>query len=250
MADHGQMFQETPDQGTEGFKQEPTHMFEVGGRQYSAEDAKKKIENADMFIDTLKSEKDQVMSQYSTLQEEVAELRRQLDNSRKLEDALKPREETPKQTEQEQTTHQAVDEAAILRKLREELSKESQQEVRAKNMRAAIDSASKKYGSDWQTKLTEMGAELGMDQKAIQAMAETSPQAFARLFGLTGKAASEPAPSGSSTQSYQKPADPAPKSVMFGATTKDLVEQWRYSGKQVMEDYDPNIHVIPKRKFK
>ncbi len=247
MADQGQqMFEGKPDQG------EQRTMFSVGGRDYTADEAKKKIENADMFIDTLKGEKTDQASEIESLRTQVKTLTRQLDTSKKLEDFLESKQEPAKEPEPQQAqTTPAVDERTILDKLKAELAAESQQDVRASNMQKAITAASKIYGNEWQAQLLEKGSQLGMDKSSIQNMAETSPQAFAKLFGLESDGSATPAPQGSSSGDTPT-QEQKPKSVMFGSTTKDLVEQWRYSGKRVGEelgfDYNSDIHKLPKQR--
>lgn len=251
MADQGQeMFENgTPDQGSNG------EMFTIGGRSYTAEDAKTKIENADMFIDTLKNEKGELSEKYSQLENEVAELRRQLDNSRKLEDVISGsgQPKNPQPEPREQTTQQ-VSEEAINQAVERILNQRTSTQERASNMRKAVEQAASVYGESWQTKLLEMGSEVGMNKQAIQTMAETSPQAFAKLFGLQKSAArSEAAPTSTVSGGNPLNAEQAPKPVMAGgATTKDLVEQWRYSGKRVGKelgfDYTPSVHEVKQKR--
>lgn len=256
MADQGQMFeQDKPDNGGQG------SMFEVGGRQYDAEAAAKKIENADMFIETLKSEKSQMESQYKekleTLEAQLASLSSKLDAedsaSRKIEELLRSKAGAPQEEPKpaEKTTPPAVDEDAIIRKLREQMETESKASVRAANMSKAMKRASEVYGNEWQNKLREIGSSMSMDEHAIQKLAETSPDAFAQLFGLKPQGGKDPAPSqGSSVGGAPKSPEEPPKSVMFGTSTKDLIDSWRYSGQQVGKElgfeYSPEIHKLPK----
>ena len=227
-------------------QQEQQPLFEVGGRKYTPEDAKKKIENADMFIETLKTEKGELASKYSELEQQVAELKRKLDTSLKLEDALKtPVGQPPAQQPTAEQTPPAVDEEAILARLQSKLQQQTQEQKKAANVDAVVSQAKRKYGEAWQNKLLEQGQALGMDGNAIQLMAQTSPQALAKLFGLGEAPKGEAAPSGAPLTSGQREEAP-PKSVMFGASTKDLIEQWRYSGKRVTEDYNPDVHKIAK----
>lgn len=255
--DQGQMFdkQDQPDNGSEGQQEQPQgSMFKVGDREYTPEDAAKKIENADSFIEQLKQERKQDSEKVQTLEQKLAELTSKLDTAAKLEDVVSSKREAPQEQPEpaEQTNPPAVDEDAMLKRFEKYMQEKEKTQSRAQNMANAVDAASKRYGSEWQTKLLEQGKEVGMDSAAIQNMAETSPQAFARLFGLTGSSKSEPDASAGSIVSGHKAEPEAPKPIMFGASTKDLVEQWRYSGKKVGEanefDYTPDLHKIPKRR--
>lgn len=246
--DQGQMFTQEHNQETTADK--PTNMFKVGDREYTPEDAAKKIENADSFIETLKAERAQDSERMKALEAQLAELTGKLDTAAKLEDVLNSKREVQTTQPAEQTTPPAVDEDAILAKLRQQMTQESQVELRAKNMKAAIESASKKYGSEWQTKLKERGKEVGMDEKAIQAMAETSPQAFAELFKLTGTPKGDPAPDAGTYVGGDK--NKAPEPYLFQPSTNKLAEQWKLSGKAIAEkygfDYDVSVHGLPKQR--
>jgi hypothetical protein len=243
--DQGQMF--NTDQ--ESTADKPT-MFKVGDREYTPEDAAKKIENADSFIETLKSERAQDTERMKTLEEQLAELTRKLDTATKLEDVLNSKRDVQTSQPAEQTTPPAVDEDAILAKLRQQMDKESQVDIRANNMKSAIEAASKKYGSEWQTKLKERGKEVGMDEKAIQTMAETSPQAFAELFKLAGDPKGEPAPNAGTNVGGVVNKEPEP--YLFNPTNNSLAERWTKSGKAIGEklgfDYSTDLHGLPKQR--
>lgn len=256
MADQGQMFsqQEQPDNGSEGQQAQESSMFKVGDREYTAEDAAKKIQNADEFIEQLKREREEDKRYRQEMEEKFAEMARKLDTASKLDDVVSSSREAPQEQPKpaEQTTQPAVDEDALMKRFEQYMQEQSQTRTRAENMKAAVDAASKRYGSEWQSKLLEQGKALGMDETAIQNMAETSPQAFARLFDIGSSSSTEAdAVSGGHVGQQAKPPE-EPKSVMFGATTKDLVDQWRYSGKRVGEtnqfDYDPKVHSIAKQR--
>lgn len=233
---------------------EESGMFSIGDRQFTAEDAKKKIENADGFINTLKSEKDELSTKYSNLEVKLQELQSRLDTSLKLEDALKLQTQEAPVVAQPTQTSQVVDEDAILTRLRASIAEESQQESQATNLKTSIEYANKRYGEKWQTMLSEQGQTLGMDNKAIEALARSNPLAFAKLFQLDTKTTETPSPSGGSFVGNPDQTPQAPKGVMFGSTTKDLINQWRYSGKQVGEangfEYDPQIHQLKKQKLR
>lgn len=249
MADQGQMFNDKP-------KETPpvqTGMFTAGGRDYTPEDAQKKIENADQFIETLKTEKGELTEKYTKMEQQLQELTSRLDTSLKLEDALKSQAQEPPVVKQQEQTGPVVDEEAILDRLRKSLAQESQQEVQVTNLKTSIDKAASVYGTDWQSKLREQGTALGMDEAGIESLAKSNPLAFAKLFHLDTKVSATPSPSGGSFVGNPPTKPTAPKSVMFGSSTADLVAQWRYSGKQVGEangfEYDPSIHQLKKQKF-
>lgn len=245
--DQGQMFNE--DKPADQAKPEQSSMFKVGDREYTPEDAAKKIQNADEFIETLKSERAQDGERLKTLEAQLAELTSKLTTATKLDDVLNSKRDTQVSQPAEQTTPPAVDADALLAQLREKMAQESQQDLRANNMKTAIEQAVSKYGDSWQTKLKERGKELGMDERAIQSMAETSPQAFAELFKLSGSPKGEPAPNAGTNVGGT--VNKAPEPYLFNPTTNSLAEQWIKSGKATAErlgfEYDVSIHGLPKR---
>jgi len=250
MADQGQMFDEKP-------KEDPkptTGMFTAGGREYTAEDAQKKIENADQFIETLKTEKGDLADKYSKMEIQLQELTSRLDTSLKLEQALESQKQVPPVVEQPKQTSQGVDEDAILNRLRQSIANEGQQEVQNTNLKTSIEQATRVHGTEWQNKLLDQGQELGMDSAGIEALARSNPKAFLKLFQLDTKSSASPSPNGGSYVGNPPQTKEAPKRVMFGSSTADLVAQWRYSGKQVGEangfEYDPSIHSIKKQSLR
>jgi len=185
-----------------------------------------------------------------TLEDQIAALTSKLDTATKLEDVLNSKREVTSPQPAEQTTPPAVDEDAIIARLREQLNNDSQTTLRANNMKNAIGKATEKYGSEWQTKLKERGKEVGMDEKAIQTMAETSPTAFAELFKLTGTPSGEPAPNAGTNVGGEK--NKAPEPYLFQSSTNKLAEQWKEAGKAIGErhgfDYDTSVHALPKQR--
>lgn len=247
--DQGQMFTEQkqeqatpqPDQG---------NMFKVGDREYTPEDAAKKIENADKFIETLKQERSQDTERLQTLEAQLAELTSKLDTATKLDDVLNSKRSSQEEKPAEQTTPPAVDTDALLAEFKKRIAEEEQQGVKSKNLSTAVEQAASKYGDSWQTKLKERGQELGMDEVAIQSMAETSPKAFAELFKLTGTPKGEPAPNAGTNVGGVVNKEPEP--YLFNPSSNSLADRWTKSGKAIAEklgfEYDTSIHGLPKQR--
>jgi len=179
------------DPASQDSEQNSKPLFSVDGRDYDQDAAVTKIKNADAFIDTLKTEtkeKDQ----------EIANLKAQLDQAKKLEDAL----ESMKQTSNEVNDMSGNTDATTtvdVEALRAELIKQAQeaatssvstmkqQEIAGSNQAESIAAAKALYGSDYESKLRETGAELGLDDQAIDSMAKSNPKLFKRTFGLNTK---------------------------------------------------------------
>ncbi|QZI86148.1 hypothetical protein PODOV061v2_0004 [Vibrio phage 172P1] len=170
---------------------QPTSLFTVGDREYDAESARTKIENADQFINTLKTEKDSVTSENTVLQQENARLQAQLDQSAKLEDALsmftqQQQQQTPDVTTTPQVETPSLDVEALKQQVMADVLNQVQAKEAAKthevNFGQSMSAAQNAFGSDVATKLQERGAQLGMTPQAIDQLAKTQPAVFNELF--------------------------------------------------------------------
>ncbi|CAH9015499.1 coil containing protein [Vibrio phage 275E43-1] len=167
---------------------QPQTLFTIGDRDYDAEGARTKIENADQFINTLKGEKDELATQYAALQQQNAQLAAQVEQATKLDEALtmfnqQQQPEAPA-TQQEQTTSLDVEalKAQMLQEVMAQVTAQEAQKVHQNNFDTSIAAAQKAYGSDMAVKLQERGAQLGMDASAIDNLAKTQPAVFNELF--------------------------------------------------------------------
>ena len=220
-------------------------LFKIGERSYDAEAAQKKILNADNHISTIEAENAQLKKQ---LQEAQLESTVQ----QKIEEAMSRQgAPTPEAATVEQTAPTAINEDELYQKFRNRMEQESQVNAQKTNVQKAQELAKNHYGDSWEQELLKKGQELGLDAAGVESLAKMSPQLFERTFGLQAKESS-PAPTGSA-QGYQAPAEEAPKPLGVGASTKDLGEQLRYSGRKVAKEhgleYGPEIHSIPKQTY-
>lgn len=175
----------------------------------SAEEAQKSWQSSQDFI------KDKV-SETKTMEARIQELEAQLNQSKKLEDALaelKSKEETPvTENTNPQTTETTpqLDVEQIKAQLLEEvmgtLSKKQQEEFYGKNKAESIEAAKSVYGDAYEDKLRETAQELGMTDEEVIQEAQSNPKRFKKLFGLDKQQSKTYAPSGSVNLS-SKPKD-------------------------------------------
>ena len=169
---------------------QPSSLFTVGDREYDAESARTKIENADQFINTLKTEKDSVTSENTVLQQENARLQAQLDQSAKLEDALSMFTQQQQPAQDVTTTQQVETPSLDVEALKQQVMADVLSQVQAKeaaktheaNFGQSMSAAQNAFGSDVASKLQERGAQLGMTPQAIDQLAKTQPAVFNELF--------------------------------------------------------------------
>lgn len=173
--------EQTQDQGA---------LFQVEGRDYTAEQAQTKIQHADQHIQKLEQE----LARLRSVEEKLGKLD-------SIEELIRQSAQSSQQqpVQESAPAPQELDKDALLQELMGSMEKKSQQEVQQANERKAIESAKAKFGDSYQAKLLEAGTQLGMTQDGIVALAQRSPQAFSKLFGLDDQAKPQPAPSSSVT---------------------------------------------------
>lgn len=178
-------------------KQEP--LFKIGDRAYDVDAAQKKIENADNHINTIEQDN-------ATLKQQLADAQARLDQATKLDEALAKLQGNQMQQQpqpQEQQPHVDVEalKTALLKEAQDaavnSVSSYRQQEIADANAQDSIGAAQRMFGSDYESKLREKGASLGLDDKAIQSMANSNPALFKQTFGLNGKPKAHINPDGS-----------------------------------------------------
>lgn len=173
----------------------------VGDRKFDKQAAEKKIVSADNHILTLEAE----LAELRKAQEQQTLAEKQ----REAQEAMQSQTHQPKDTPSSSTSETpglSLDEVTskVLEQVKRSLTSEHQEKAKQANMQQAAQMAQAKYGDSYLQKLEETGQELGMDKTAIASMASTSPQAFARLFGLeSGKAPQRVPDSNSAAHRHQ-----------------------------------------------
>lgn len=166
----------------------------------NTEEAQQSWQSAQNFI------KDKV-SETKTLESRIQELEAQLNQSTKLEDALKQlknKEESPvieEQTQQatESTPQLDVDQLTqqITESILGKLTSDQQKEVFSKNEQESISAAQAVYGDSFEEKLRQSAKDLGMSDADILKEAQSNPKRFKKLFNLDRQQKTNYTPSGS-----------------------------------------------------
>lgn len=196
--------------------------FKVGGREYDADAAKVKIENADNFIETLKQEK---ADQAALLQE----LQAKLDKATKVEEALAKLQSNQDQdnTQSEPKTpvysEEKLEEVAS-KKLQELLEKQQSESTRKQREAIAIDTFNETkaklaevYGDKLQDTMAAKAEELGCSVEDLVQMAKDPVQS---KFLLNSMKATAPVSENTPSNSFNTPA--------FNREAPDkMVESWK-----------------------
>jgi hypothetical protein len=167
-------------------------LFTIGERNFSKDDAVNKITSADSFIEQLKTEG-------KTKDAELAQLRAQIDQSTKLDDALaRMNSQGTSETPNQEAPTSAIDIEALKKELlgtmSETLSKKEQDTLSQKNQEDSISAAQAVYGDSYESKLRERAKQLDMSDADIISEANANPKKFKSLFGLDKQNTTSPSP--------------------------------------------------------
>ena len=204
----------------------------------NVEDAQQSWQSAQNFIkDTVESKK--------SLEAQVQELKAQLNQSTKLEDALAQlrNKEEPVVTEpsQQQTTETTPQldvqqlKAELLSQIQGDLSSASEAQKHSQNQQKAMDAAQAVYGESYEDKLRETAQSLGMSDEDIVKTAQTNPTLFNKVFGLDKQPKSTPTGFSSFSGRQAKPE------------TKLNLGTKGFSTSQVLDNHMSNLEALMKK---
>lgn len=180
----------------------------------------KRLDDKDAFIETLKGERQQD--------------RQLLDSvTQKLELLLRAQEMNTDDSHRAAPVPAQVISPEELRKqgfvTREDLEAEQRAMVAKSNLQSVLEIGRKQYGERLNEHVAKRCQEIGVSVDWAKEQAASNPSVFIELFGLNkqGKAPVQPTDSAISTANYREPAPAAPRSVMLGASTSDVVDAWK-----------------------
>lgn len=225
MADQTLFNEQQQDNQEQQKADQPASLFKIGDREYDVESAKTKIENADQFIETLKSEKLDLAAQLEAFKKENTELAEKIAKSSKIEEALSMFQHQQNiETQQNVETHGATTSIDV-EALKAELLKEAQQtalssiqnlerqKLESQNISISLEAAKLAYGDQMAEKLVNRGKELGLDSKAIDQMAKTNPSLFQEIF-IPKQVGSHQVPGGSGNTHHGGKPSPSLENVI------------------------------------
>lgn len=181
-------------------------VVEYGGKALTQAEIVKKLQSADEFINTLKSEREEDRRL-------LAEATKRLEAAATAQDLLKPK---PVEAPAAPAAAPAVDIAAEVDKA---VTARERKQIEEANWKAAQDAMTKAFGDKADAKAAEVAASVGMSVEDVVRLARQTPKAFQRLFPELS-AAPPPAPTfgkGVNTQSL-KPAAGQPARSGFWET--------------------------------
>ena len=187
----------------------------------------KKYESLDKALESLPHKEKHIQ----TLESELAELRKKLEASTSVEDALKKL--TQGGQEQERQTSQPVDLNEIAQLVDQRLVEKERTQLQQNNVKTVVSKLTEQFGGKEKAEQVFMSKaeELGVDVGYLNDLAATSPKAVFALFGSDSapKSSDNFAKSSVNSASFNstpKQEKPTPR-VMNGASTSDMVAAWR-----------------------
>jgi hypothetical protein len=199
-----------------------TPLFTIGDRNFNKDDAVNKITNADSFIEQLKAEG-------KLKDDELIQLRAQIDQSTKLDDALarinsKGTGETPSQEASTNAIDLEAFKKEILGSFNESLTAKEKLGLTQKNQESSISAAQAVYGDQYESKLREKAKQLGMSDADIITEAGANPEKFKALFGLNRQTNTTPTPRFNTKGS---PSEGGPQFKLGGFSAKEQVQNMK-----------------------
>lgn len=219
-------------------QQQPTStLFEYNGRKFDAQEAIKKMEHADSYIEQQKQKERELQERLDRMEQELAK-------AKKLDDALNELKATRQEQPQgvNTTQPQGVDAEKLKQEVMKAIQAEQQQATekakREANLAQSHQLASTKYGQAYMDKLVQEAQQRNLDLSAqdIINLAASKPATFSELFGLKNQPKPQAAPMGG----QRTPTE----------TRSSGNKDWKAIAAEVATgmgvQYDPSMHSIPK----
>jgi len=211
-------------------QQQPETLFEYKGRKFDEQEAIKKFEHADSFIEEKKQREQE-------LQQRIAELEGKLEQSAKIEEAMEQLKQ--QQSGQPAGEHTTQPEAGMnqdeliqkaLEAMKQEQAQMTEKQKREANLRQVHEVASGKYGEGYLDKLVQEAQTRQLDfnsKDEIVDFAATRPSAFKQLFGLSTEQKKQVNPSGGSVRQTQ---EQKPQGTSFADIANEVAQDYGVEG--------------------
>lgn len=224
--------------------QQATNPYEDLLRGIKNEHGLPKYATLEDALNALKHSQDyipQVKSQLSQKDQELADLRAQLQQQASLEEVVsrltKPNQPEP---QDDRPKGSGLDESAVMQLVQQQLDANARSQSAAINQQQVENALKAKYGDKTVDVVKQRAAELGLTPQALGELSSKSPQAVLALFNTQGTSGPKPTTSSVNTSSFRNepPALERPtKSLLTGASSR---EQTAYMQKIKEEVYRKN----------
>lgn len=200
---------------------DPNSLFADQLAGIKAEDGRQKYADVSTALESIPH----AQSRIRELAEEKARLEAELQQRRSIEEMIE-RIETSKQQPEATSQGSVLDEATVEQLLDNRLAQLKQAEQMESNRKMVVSQLTERFGEKAEEVFSKRASELGMDVAGLSDLALKHPKVVLSQF----EGVQAPAPQsvqGTVNAGAVKPSSPERKPVAYGATTKQVVEQWR-----------------------
>jgi hypothetical protein len=193
-----------------------------GERKYSSvESALEALKHSQEYIPNLQGDKDKLTQELDNLKGQ----QNQIDDLTTIVERL-----TAKKVEPSDQTNETLGEQDVAKLVQSILNQNKTTSLRDTNTESVTKALAAKYGTEAEKEFYGKADALGMTKEAFNDLAATSPKAVLSFFGDIQQDTSLMKGSENVNHSFQKPphsgkVEKSEKSVMAGASTKDLVAE-------------------------
>lgn len=203
----------------------------------SVEDALEALAHSQQFIEQLKSENGQMTK---AMQEAINELEKR-QSVEDVVDKLLNRQAKPSDPPTDPSKPvNGVDEKKVMELIESTLTRNQTAAQQTANLNLVTEELSKLHGDKTKEFVSNRAKELGTTTAKLKEMAAENPQIFLALMGNKGTVSSTP----SQTSVNPRPQDKnknklpeAPKGIMRGAKTEDVLAHWRAIKEHTYKQY-------------
>lgn len=162
----------------------------------------------------------------STLEAELTEARAELAKRASVEESLQQLANTP-QT-QEPTAPVGLGEQEVAQLFDARLQQVEIARVSQANQESVANTMKERFGDNAEDTYNAKAAELGVGVDFLNTLAAKSPQLVLEYFGKAKDSAPQPTVGSVNTAAFgSAPQETPKKDVMFGASTQDIMDEWR-----------------------
>jgi FtsZ-binding cell division protein ZapB len=168
----------------------------------------------------------------STIEEENALLKAELAKAQAAKELL---EKSAGKADQQPTGLTAEEVEAITQQT---LAKQAEASRKEDNVNSVSAKFSELYGDKATDQMKALAVDSGMSIQEIRTLAEKSPLAVYRMAGINAQSTPVPKTPGSGVGDNFQPSNRPvadPKPVMSGATSKQMVDNWRAAGEKIKQ---------------
>ena len=171
-------------------------------------------------------------SHIANIEGENAQYKTKLESNDKLDTILQKLNQ-PTEQPGAPTSTQALNVGDIVNAVKADLQQEATVATKTSNRASVEAKMTEKFGEAAPAKTVEIAQQLGMTIQDLTTLCEASPNAALQLMGVNAQPVSQERLQTDQLDGAPIVGDPqAPKTVMFGAKSKDILHAWRASASE------------------